>query len=136
MDMWKAFRNSTRHNAPQAAILFDKFHVLRHLSDALDKVRKSEYGRLSGKHRRFIKGQKYALLSHPQNLQGPARKNLKLLLHHHHDTATGDDGDERGGRGACLAGAAAETRPNRPLVPQLEPKANRGTFRIADQTGE
>jgi transposase len=80
MDMWKAFRNSTTRHAPQAAILFDKFHVLRHLSDALDKVRKHEYGRLSGKHRRFIKGQKYALLSHPQNLKGPARKNLKLLL--------------------------------------------------------
>lgn len=80
MDMWKAFRNSTVRNAPQAAILFDKFHVLRHLNDALDEVRKREYGRLSGKHRRFIKGQKYALLSHPQNLKGPARKNLKLLL--------------------------------------------------------
>lgn len=80
MDMWKPFRNSTRRNAAQAAILFDKFHVLRHLSDALDTVRKSEYARLSGKQRRFIKGQKYALLSHPQNLRGPARKNLKLLL--------------------------------------------------------
>src|SRR5690606_32404159 len=31
MDMWKAFRNSTTTHAPQAAILFDKFHVLRHL---------------------------------------------------------------------------------------------------------
>lgn len=80
MDMWKPFRNSTRRNAAQAAILFDKFHVLRHLSDALDTVRKSEYARLSGQQRRFIKGQKYALLSHPQNLRGPARKNLKLLL--------------------------------------------------------
>lgn len=80
MDMWKAFRNSTARNAPQAAILFDKFHVLRHLSEALDKVRKQEYARLSGKSRTFIKGQKYALLSHPQNLKGPARKNLKLLL--------------------------------------------------------
>jgi transposase len=80
MDMWKAFRNSTTRNAPQAAILFDKFHVLRHLNKALDKVRTREYARLSGKQRRFIKGQKYALLSHPQNLKGPARKNLKLLL--------------------------------------------------------
>ena len=80
LDMWNPFRNSTRRNAAQAAILFDKFHVLRHLSDALDTVRKSEYARLGGKQRRFIKGQKYALLSHPQNLQGPARKNLKLLL--------------------------------------------------------
>ena len=80
MDMWKAFRNSTARNAPQAAILFDKFHVLRHLGEALDRVRKHEYARLSGTGRTFIKGQKYALLSHPQNLKGPARKNLKLLL--------------------------------------------------------
>ena len=75
MDMWKAFRNSTAQHAPQAAILFDKFHVLRHLSDALDRVRKAEYARLDGKSRTFIKGQKYALLSHPQNLEGgPARR--------------------------------------------------------------
>ena len=80
MDMWKAFRNSTTTHAPQAAILFDKFHVMKHLGEALDKIRKSEYARLEGKARTFIKGQKYTLLSHPQNLTGSARKNLKLLL--------------------------------------------------------
>ena len=80
MDMWKPFRNSTKKNAPRSAILFDKFHVMKHLGEALDKVRKSEYARLEGKQRHFIKGQKYALLSHPQNLTGTARKNLKLLL--------------------------------------------------------
>ena len=50
MDMWKAFRKSTLkpEHAPGAAILFDKFHVLRHLSDALDQVRKREYGRAGG----------------------------------------------------------------------------------------
>src|SRR5207253_4949336 len=51
MDMWKPFRNATQHYAPQAAILFDKFHVMRHLGEALDQVRKSEYARLSGKDR-------------------------------------------------------------------------------------
>ena len=80
MDMWRAFGTSTRRNAPQAAILFDKFHVLRHLGKALDTIRKREYGRLQGKPRTFIKGQKYTLLAHPQNLTGSARKNLKLLL--------------------------------------------------------
>ena len=80
MDMWKAFRNSTRRHAPHAAILFDKFHVMKHLGEALDKIRKAEYARLGGKQRQFIKGQKYTLLSHPQNLTGTARKNLKLLL--------------------------------------------------------
>jgi transposase len=68
MDMWKPFRNATNAYAPQAAILFDKFHVIRHLGEALDQVRKSEYARLSGKERRFIKGQKYTLLSRKENL--------------------------------------------------------------------
>ena len=80
MDMWKAFRKSTETHAPQAAILFDKFHVLRHLNEALDKVRKSEYARLSGKDRRFIKGQRYTLLSRKKNLSTEGRKALKILL--------------------------------------------------------
>jgi len=80
MDMWKAFRNSTERHAPQASILFDKFHVLRHLGEALDQVRKAEYARLSGKDRRFIKGQKYTLLSRRENLTAEGKQNLKLLL--------------------------------------------------------
>ena len=77
MDMWKAFRNSTQTHAPDAAILFDKFHVLRHLNEALDKVRKSEYARLSGKDRRFIKGQKYTLLSQAKELEYGRTKGFK-----------------------------------------------------------
>jgi transposase len=82
MDMCKAFRNSTlkEGHAPQAAIIYDKFHVLRHLQDALDQVRKSEYARLTGPGRRFIKGQKYALLSRWRNLTLPGRKGLRLLF--------------------------------------------------------
>jgi len=82
MDMWKPFRTATlkAEHAPQASILFDKFHVIRHLGDALDKVRKSEYGRLTGKGRRFIKGQKYTLLSRRENLLHAGRQSLKLLL--------------------------------------------------------
>src|SRR5712692_6178453 len=68
MDMWKPFRLATVRHAPQASILFDKFHVLHHLGDALDQVRKSEYARVSGRQRRFIKGQKYTLLAHRENL--------------------------------------------------------------------
>jgi len=80
MDMWKPFRTSTQAHAPQASVLFDKFHVLRHLGEALDKVRKSEYARLTGKDRRFIKGQKYTLLSSRENLTLEGRRSLKLLL--------------------------------------------------------
>ena len=80
MDMWKPFRNATEQYAPQAAILFDKFHVMRHLGGALDTVRKSEYARLSGRERRFIKGQKFTLLSNRENLTLEGRQALKTLL--------------------------------------------------------
>ena len=80
MDMCKPFRNATMARAPQAAILFDKFHIISHLGDALDKVRRAEYARLTGKDRRFIKGQKYTLLSKRENLSLEGKKSLKLLL--------------------------------------------------------
>lgn len=80
MDMWRPFSKSTRKNAPQASIFFDKFHVLRHLNDALDKVRKKEYARLTGENRKYIKGQKYILLSRKENLDSDGRKSLKALL--------------------------------------------------------
>jgi len=82
MDMWKAFRSSTlnRQNAPQATILYDKFHVLRHLQEAMDKVRKREYARLSGPGRRFIKGQRFALLSRWRNLTLSGKRGLRLLF--------------------------------------------------------
>jgi transposase len=80
MDMWKPFRNVTQARAPQAAILFDKFHVMRRLGKALDQVRKNEYARLSGKERRYIKGQKYTLLSRQENLSLEGKKALKALL--------------------------------------------------------
>jgi transposase len=80
MDMWKPFRTATAGHAPQAAILFDKFHIMRHLGEALDQVRKSEYARLTGPQRRFIKGQKYTLLSNRENLNLEGRRALKELL--------------------------------------------------------
>ena len=80
MDMWLPFRKATQAHAPNAAILFDKFHILGHLGDALDAVRKSEYARLSGADRRYIKGQKYTLLSHRENLSLDGKLALKTLL--------------------------------------------------------
>ena len=80
MDMWKAFRNSTTRNAPQVRPIFDKFHIVRHLGEALDAVRKSEYRRVAEKDRAFIKGQKYTLLSARANLDLEGRQALRKLL--------------------------------------------------------
>ena len=54
--------------------------AVRDLDAALDTVRKREYARVTGKDRRFIKGQKYTLLAHRENLTLEGRQALKLLL--------------------------------------------------------
>ena len=82
MDMGKAFHNSALEegHAPQARIIYDKFHVMSHLGTAMDEVRRREYARLSGKDRRFIKGQRYNLLSRRENLTTEGRQALRLLF--------------------------------------------------------
>src|SRR3972149_4404942 len=82
MDSGKPFKKPTRkkEHAPQAAVLFDKFHVMRHLGEAMDKVRRSEYRRLSGKDKAFVKGQRYTLLSRRETLPLRGREPLKKLL--------------------------------------------------------
>ena len=80
MDMWKPFRQALRKHAPQAEIVLDKFHILRHLNETLDDVRRAEYARLQGEPRCFIKGNRYTLLSHRENLDLDGRQALKTLL--------------------------------------------------------
>jgi transposase len=46
----------------------------------MDEVRRQEYARLSGKDRRFIKGQRYNLLSHWGNLKTQGKQALRLLF--------------------------------------------------------
>jgi transposase len=80
MDMWKPFRNSVKKNAHQVRIIYDKYHIMKHLGTAMDTVRKQEQARMTESDRRFIKGQKYTLLSREENLSSEGRKGLKLLL--------------------------------------------------------
>ena len=76
----RAVEPSTVKHAPPAAILYDTFHVMRHLGKALDTVRKQASKRLADKDRSFIKGQKYTLLSRKKNLTLEGRRALKKLL--------------------------------------------------------
>ena len=82
MDMWTAFRTSTLKpsHAPQAEIVYDKFHIMKHLGEAMDRVRKREYGRLVGVDRRDIKGKKFVLLSRWENLSREKRDSLDELF--------------------------------------------------------
>lgn len=80
MDMAKGFINSFRAHCPSIKIIYDKFHVVRHLLNALNEVRKTEFRRAGEKMRGLLYGKKFILLKNMSNLRGEARKSLKGLL--------------------------------------------------------
>lgn len=65
MDMWEPYIQSTRAHLQDAdgKIVFDKFHVAKHLHDALDHVRRAEHRVLKQTDDRRLTGTKYLWLS-------------------------------------------------------------------------
>jgi transposase len=67
MDFWKAYISGTRRHAPQADIVYDRFHVTKHLNEAVDKVRKKEHRELCRKKNTSLAKTKYLWLKNPEN---------------------------------------------------------------------
>ena len=63
MDMWKAFMNTAKEILPQASIVHDRFHLVKYLNEAIDKVRRREV-----KTNEELNTSRYALLKNPENL--------------------------------------------------------------------
>lgn len=80
MDMWKGFEKSFKANCPKVKIIYDKFHIVRHLLNALNEVRKAEFRIANKQMKGHLIGKKFILLSRMENLMGDARKALKQLL--------------------------------------------------------
>jgi transposase len=70
MDMWDPYIAATKAYVPEAdkKIVFDRFHVMRHVLDAVDKVRKSEHKQLQNKGEDMLKGTKYLWLWSKENI--------------------------------------------------------------------
>ena len=62
MDMSAEFAAAAAQAVPQASIVYDKFHVSKHLNEAVDKVRREEHRRLLGKGDDSLTGTKYLWL--------------------------------------------------------------------------
>ena len=80
MDMWAAYVNLVREHAPQAQILFDRFHIVKHLQEAVDEVRRSEVRRLTGKEKITFNSTRWLLLKNPWNLTNEQKERLSTLV--------------------------------------------------------
>ena len=62
LDMWPAFINSARKNFDEADLVFDRFHVSKHLGEAVDQVRRAEHKTLQAQGDDSLTGSRYSLL--------------------------------------------------------------------------
>lgn len=80
MDMWPAYMNAVARHLPNARIAFDKFHVAKHLGEAVDLVRRREHRELMGRGDDSLKRTKYLWLQKPGRMRDDRRAWLRSLV--------------------------------------------------------
>jgi transposase len=70
MDMWEPYVQATLEALPLAKekIVFDRFHIMQHMTKAVDQVRKGEHRQLSSEGDERLKKTKYLWLTREKNL--------------------------------------------------------------------
>lgn len=79
MDMWRPYMEAAAKWLPNAWVCFDRFHVARHLGDAVNTVRKQEHRALRSEGDRTLTGTKYLWLENPGTMQPERRALLSRL---------------------------------------------------------
>lgn len=81
LDMWPAYIQACRNKVPQAEakMVFDRFHIMRHVVEAVDKVRKKEHKTLMAAGDATLSRSKYLWLTNPENLTDKARMRFEEL---------------------------------------------------------
>jgi len=81
MDMWDPYVNSVRTNLEggEGKIVFDKFHIAKHLGDAVDKIRRRENRTLKAAGDDRLTGTRYDWLRNPTAMETKDRKEFDEL---------------------------------------------------------
>lgn len=75
LDLSPAFISGVKEAFPAAEITFDRFHVVKLLNEAMDKVRKAER-----KEHEALKGHKYTFLKNHENLSETKQQELAEMI--------------------------------------------------------
>lgn len=80
MDMWPAFENAVAESLPDAAIVYDRFHVMANYSKVIDQVRRAEFKRAQAADKALLTGSRYLLLKNAARLNARQTQRLDALL--------------------------------------------------------
>lgn len=80
-DMWKAYINAIREFASHAIHVLDRFHIMSHISKAIDEIRAEESKRLvKDGYEPVLKKSRWLLLKRPENLTDNQEIKLAEVL--------------------------------------------------------
>jgi len=81
IDMWGSYKTAIELELPNVFIIIDKFHVIKHLNEALDVIRKKVASELPEKQRKHVKGNRWLLLRNSEELDDMQQIRLQDLLY-------------------------------------------------------
>ena len=78
-DLASSWQKALRAKVPQARVVFDRFHVERLATEAVDDVRRAEQRGADAKTAKTLKGSRYCLLKHPKRLKRGEKRRLAAV---------------------------------------------------------
>ena len=79
MDMSPAYLRAVEQHLPHADVVFDRFHMVKLLNDKLSQLRRSLYRQAQDQlQKNVLKGTRWLLLKHPQNLDESRDEKARL----------------------------------------------------------
>lgn len=80
-DMWKPYLNVVKQKLPNALNILDRFHIVKKLSEAVDKTRREEVRKLKEEgFEPVLNKSRYSFLKRPENLTDKQNAKLKDVL--------------------------------------------------------
>lgn len=79
MDFWQAYRTGAETHVPDAAIVHDRFHIMKYMNEAVDAVRKQEHQICMKNNDDTLKGKKYLFLKNRKDFTKDERSDFREL---------------------------------------------------------
>lgn len=89
IDRGGAYQKVVKAEIPDAAVVYDKFHLIANLNDVLDKIRRAAWRSADADTKSIIKGQRYNLFRLWDRSTIEQRTSLRTLLDMNHDLNIG-----------------------------------------------
>lgn len=80
MDMWGPYRGVVKTKLPQAEIVADRFHVTKHLNEAVAKIRRTLQAKADKADYELLKGTRWILVRHRPDLKPEEEAQLQAVL--------------------------------------------------------